>query len=244
MGAPQCFCGSFAIGICPQCERPVCGRHSRLWDDRLLCLEDIEYNQQNLREAAASEAAAEVARKAARQEAEFAEDVDAIRSGEDPNVVAKAIGRSGQLIGLEDVLPAWRRIAPAFLAQCNTYVVRMDLTRGGLLGPMKAVEIGERTPVWLGSAGSTGWTIDAAGNAYESTGPWGHGTYHPALVLRQPNQPAPVAAKDELIRKSGMNGLRRTPFWYVRHVALVQVRRDLSETLPRLALCAGNLRPV
>jgi hypothetical protein len=34
-----CACGTFAIGLCPECEAPVCGIHSIMLNDRRLCLD-------------------------------------------------------------------------------------------------------------------------------------------------------------------------------------------------------------
>lgn len=36
-GAAQCFCGTFAIGTCAECQADVCGDHSALVGDRRLC---------------------------------------------------------------------------------------------------------------------------------------------------------------------------------------------------------------
>jgi hypothetical protein len=36
--AAICDCGTFAIGMCVQCGRPVCGDHSQLVDGRRICL--------------------------------------------------------------------------------------------------------------------------------------------------------------------------------------------------------------
>lgn len=35
--APQCSCGTFAVGICKRCEHPVCGFHSGLVDGSRIC---------------------------------------------------------------------------------------------------------------------------------------------------------------------------------------------------------------
>jgi hypothetical protein len=46
--------GTFAIGLCADCGKPVCGDHSRLYQDRRLCIRDVR-----AREEAAALAAAE-----------------------------------------------------------------------------------------------------------------------------------------------------------------------------------------
>lgn len=38
--APQCGCGTFAIGACAECGKPVCGTHSALIGDRRICGDD------------------------------------------------------------------------------------------------------------------------------------------------------------------------------------------------------------
>lgn len=49
-----CACGTFAIGRCAICGRPVCGTHSRVADVRL-CLDDLAVREQERREAAGAE---------------------------------------------------------------------------------------------------------------------------------------------------------------------------------------------
>lgn len=34
-----CECGTFAVGRCAECREPVCGRHSAMHDEQLLCRE-------------------------------------------------------------------------------------------------------------------------------------------------------------------------------------------------------------
>ena len=46
--------GTFAIGLCADCGKPVCGDHSRLYQDRRLCIRDV-----HAREEAAALAAVE-----------------------------------------------------------------------------------------------------------------------------------------------------------------------------------------
>jgi hypothetical protein len=57
-GGPTLLCewdqGTFAIGLCADCGKPVCGDHSRLYQDRRLCIQDV-----NAREEAAALAAVE-----------------------------------------------------------------------------------------------------------------------------------------------------------------------------------------
>lgn len=40
-GAP-CYCGTDSIGSCQECHRRVCGLHSGIFNERRLCLEDLE----------------------------------------------------------------------------------------------------------------------------------------------------------------------------------------------------------
>jgi hypothetical protein len=49
--SPRCDCGTFAIGLCPQCGRAVCGDHSRLVAGARLCLDC--YPQREREESAA-----------------------------------------------------------------------------------------------------------------------------------------------------------------------------------------------
>jgi hypothetical protein len=63
----SCDCGYFAIGRCKECARPVCGVHSTLLADRLLCQDHLL-----AAEAAATEAAATAANAKAQREAQEA----------------------------------------------------------------------------------------------------------------------------------------------------------------------------
>lgn len=49
-GEPTLLCewdqGTFAIGLCADCGKPVCGDHSRLYQDRRLCLQDVSTREQ------------------------------------------------------------------------------------------------------------------------------------------------------------------------------------------------------
>ena len=54
-----CSCGTFAVGRCQDCDKLVCGNHSRLVNDRRLCLEQAE----RVLEAKARETEAEAAAK-------------------------------------------------------------------------------------------------------------------------------------------------------------------------------------
>src|SRR4051812_37117620 len=36
---PVCTCGTFAVGICVDCHKPVCGEHSKMVHGRRLCKE-------------------------------------------------------------------------------------------------------------------------------------------------------------------------------------------------------------
>jgi hypothetical protein len=37
MPGPICACGTFAIGLCKECSRPICGIHSGMWEGVRLC---------------------------------------------------------------------------------------------------------------------------------------------------------------------------------------------------------------
>jgi hypothetical protein len=64
----SCDCGTFAIGHCAQCNRPVCGIHSGMRWDRRLCREHIQAHETAAAQAKAA-AEQEAADRAARQEA-------------------------------------------------------------------------------------------------------------------------------------------------------------------------------
>lgn len=56
-GTPSCACGTFAIGACGQCSRPVCGGCSTMRGGRRLCTEDAHAFDATAQEHAAAEAA-------------------------------------------------------------------------------------------------------------------------------------------------------------------------------------------
>jgi hypothetical protein len=37
MHGPICACGTFAVGLCKECSRPICGIHSGMWEGVRLC---------------------------------------------------------------------------------------------------------------------------------------------------------------------------------------------------------------
>jgi hypothetical protein len=41
-GTSSCSCGTFAIGRCVECERPVCGTHSAMWGGVRFCSADLD----------------------------------------------------------------------------------------------------------------------------------------------------------------------------------------------------------
>jgi hypothetical protein len=66
----SCSCGTFAIGRCPNCQSPICGSHSGLWDRRRLC--DACYAKENakqIKQRKEQEARAERERQRKEQEA-------------------------------------------------------------------------------------------------------------------------------------------------------------------------------
>ena len=65
----SCECGYFAVGRCKECARPICGVHSTLLADRLLCQHHLL-----VAEAAAAQAAALSARVEAQRTAQEAAD--------------------------------------------------------------------------------------------------------------------------------------------------------------------------
>lgn len=77
----SCDCGYFAVGRCKECARPVCGVHSALRSDRLLCREHLRAD-----DAARAAAAEAQARARAEQEAREAAD----RAARDSAAVAAA----------------------------------------------------------------------------------------------------------------------------------------------------------
>jgi hypothetical protein len=42
---PVCPCGTFAIGLCKKCSRPICGIHSGMWYDARLCGDHYQEKQ-------------------------------------------------------------------------------------------------------------------------------------------------------------------------------------------------------
>lgn len=69
-----CRCNTGAIGLCSECQRPVCGSHSGLWDGQRLCDEHYEVRAAAKRTADARakwerDRAREAKRKAEEQEA-------------------------------------------------------------------------------------------------------------------------------------------------------------------------------
>lgn len=65
-GAAQCACRTYAIGTCAQCDRPVCGDHSRMSDGSRVCL-DCLTAQKEAKEQAERQRALEREQEAAQQ---------------------------------------------------------------------------------------------------------------------------------------------------------------------------------
>lgn len=61
-----CACGTFAIGACSDCSRPVCGDHSSLWDDRRVCVDCAATRQRQVDEIARATADDKTRQEAAR----------------------------------------------------------------------------------------------------------------------------------------------------------------------------------
>lgn len=53
-GAQICSCGTFAIGLCVECSRPVCGQHSAMLEERRLCGTHYQERSNSIREAKAA----------------------------------------------------------------------------------------------------------------------------------------------------------------------------------------------
>lgn len=95
----ECTCGTFAVGHCSECNAPVCGIHSKLWDKQRLCeshaKERQEQSDQLQRIAERERAMAEQERAIAEQERAPAVAIARQRAPSDIGLFLKRMGEAG-----------------------------------------------------------------------------------------------------------------------------------------------------
>lgn len=95
MPGPICVCGTFAVGLCKECSRPICGIHSGMWEGVRLCYD--HYNEKR-NERVAQLQREQQARNAAIQERQAKEQQERQRAKEERP--AKLMEARNQIPGL------------------------------------------------------------------------------------------------------------------------------------------------
>jgi hypothetical protein len=111
--AVECACGTFAIGRCVDCAKPVCGDHSSRWDDVRVCAEHAA-ERMHAHNVALAEHAAQVQAGRAHAWSAWERSVLEQLAGADP---AERVVRLVCVTGIERVIEAVRattRWAPDF----------------------------------------------------------------------------------------------------------------------------------
>ena len=98
MYGPVCACGTFAVGLCKECSRPICGTHSGMWEIVRLCGDHYrekrtEWDGRLQREQQARSAAIEERMAKERQERQRAQEERPARIAEARNQIPALLAR-------------------------------------------------------------------------------------------------------------------------------------------------------